>query len=237
MPADNVEIRINHLIRDLLKVRGWYDPDKFSLRLARELQGHLRKGLSVGAAVRAALCDVSTSFFRANRGARRTFARDLDSALRSAGIKEVGTLETILAFKAYAQRQLVQNLKQDQSEQNARGLLQTYLEGQGRTYREVEAGGGRSDIFLLGEITRDLVEVKVWRGQAYHEDGLVEFSRYLAAEGLRSGFYVVLEFFRTDPVTPSRNTRSLQGCAVEVVFVHIALVPPSKAGSAQRKGV
>jgi len=180
---------------------------------------------------------VSTSFFRANPGARRTFARELDSALRSAGIKEVGTLETILAFKAYAQRQLVQDLKKDQSEQKARGLLQIYLEGQGRTYREVEAGGGRSDIFLLGEITRDLVEVKVWRGQAYHEDGLVELCRYLAAEGLRGGFYVVFEFFRTDPVTPSRETRSLEGRDVEVVFVHIPLVSPSKVGSARRKRV
>ena len=237
MSAHGGEIRINHLIRDLLHVHDWYDPDKFNVRLAGAVWGYLRKGLGVDEAVRAALCDVSTSFFRANRGAKRTFARELESGLRSVGIVEISTLETILAFKAYAERQLVQDLKEDQSEERARGLLQIYLEGQGRTYREVEAGGGRSDIFLLGTITRDLVEVKVWRGEAYHEDGLVELSRYLAGEGLRSGFYVVFEFFRTDPVTPSRDTRSLEGCAVEVVFVHIPLVPPSKVGSARRKRV
>ena len=164
-------------------------------------------------------------------------ARELESRLRAVGIREVGTLEAILAFKAYAERQLVENLKKNESEEEARALLQTYLDGQGRTYREVGAGGGRSDILLLDEMTRDLVEVKIWRGRAYHEDGLVELCRYAAAEGLRRGFYVVFEFFRTDPVTPSRDTRSLEGCAVEVVFVHIPLVPPSKVGSARRKRV
>jgi len=237
MSAHSGQIRINHVIRDLLQVRDWYDPDKFSLRLAGAVWGYLRKGLGVDVAVQAALCDVSTSFFRANPGAKRALARELESALRSVGITEIGALEVILGFKAYAERQLVEHLKGKESEEEARALLQTYLEGQGRTYREVGAGGGRSDIFLLDEITRDLVEVKIWRGRAYHEDGLVELCRYAAAEGLRRGFYVVFEFFRTDPVTPSRDTRSLEGCAVEVVFVHIPLVPPSKVGSARRKRV
>jgi hypothetical protein len=237
MSARSEQIRINHVIRDLLQLRGWYDPDKFSVRLAREVQGYLRGGLAVRAAVEAGVRAVSTSFFRANPGARRTFAGELESALRSAGMREVGTLETILAFKAYAERQLVQDLKARKSEAAARALIQTYLEGQGRTYREVEAGGGRSDVFLLDDVTRDLVEVKVWRGTTYHEDGLVELSRYLAAEGLPRGFYVVLEFFQTDPVTPDRESRSVEGTAIDVVFVHIPLVPPSKVGPARRKCV
>jgi hypothetical protein len=237
MSARSEQIRINHVIRDLLQLRGWYDPDKFSVRLAREVQGYLRRGLPVRAAVRAALRNLSTSFFRANRGAKRTFARELESGLRSVGVTETSTLETLLAFKAYAERQLVEHLKKNESEDEARVLLQTYLEKQGRTYREVGAGGGRSDIFLVDEITRELVEVKIWRGKAYHEDGLVELCRYAAAEGLPRGFYVVFEFFGTDPVTSSRETRSLEGRQVEVVFVHIPLVPPSKVGSARRKRV
>ncbi len=186
-------------------------------------------------AVQAALRDTTTSFFRANRGAKNAFAAELESALRSAAIRETTTLETLLAFKAFAERQLVNDLKSNRTEAPARALLQAFLEGQGRTYREVEAGGGRTDILLLDETTRDVVEAKVWRGQAYHENGLAELSRYLAAEGLNKGFYVVFEFFRIDPATLGRETRSSDGRIIEVVFVHVPLIPPSKVGSARRK--
>lgn len=234
MPADPL-IRINHQIRDLLHRRNWYDPDSFGLRLAEAIPKYLRQGMPLNEAVRAGVEDVNTSFFRANRGAKSAFSAELETALRSAGIRETTTLETILAFKAYAERQLVTDLKSNPTEAPARAFLQTYLEQQGRTYREVAAGGGRTDILVLGGTGWEVVETKVWRGQAYHEDGLIELSRYVAAEGLQKGFSVVFEFFETDPVTLQQETRQAEDRMIEVVFVHVPLTPPSKVGSARRK--
>ena len=226
--------QINLQLRDILRENDWYDPDNYSVRLAENIQQELHRGRPLEKAVAAAIGGTETGFFRANKKARGRLVAELTPRLGRLALAEPRTLDTLLGFKSFAQRQLVPDLKRDPTEAPTRAFLQTWLERSGRTYREVEAGGGREDILLLIEESREVIEVKVWRGRAYHEDGLAELGRYLAAEGLARGFSVVFEFFETDPVTPGRETRVAEGVVIEVIFVHVPLTPPSKVGRARR---
>lgn len=235
MAATSLVTQINLEIRELLRQHNWYDPDKFGLRLADGIERGLQRGLPVTGAVRLALHGTRSSFFRANRGSKARFTTALESRLDAVGISGTTTLETLLAFKDYAERQLVSDLRRDPTEAPARAFLQTYLEQQGRTYREVEASGGRMDILVLGGARAAVVETKLWRGQSYHEDGLIELSRYLHGEGLQNGYCVVFEFFMTDPATPDTETRQVEGRAIETVFVHVPMTSPSKLGRARRR--
>ena len=226
--------QINLQLREVFRRNEWYDPDDYALRLAGRIDQQLENGMPLTNAVETAIDGVETEFFRVNRGARGRLGVELQARLRELRLKETSTLDVLLRFKKFAERQLVHDLKSG-AEAPGRGLLQAYLERGGRTDREVEAGGGRADIFLLAGTGREIVETKVWRGQAYHDDGLEELSRYLAAEGRQVGYVVVFEFYKIDPVTPDTETREVAGRVIEVVYVHVPLTPPSKVGAARRK--
>ncbi len=225
-------ISINSGLRDLIERKGWFDPDKFGLRLSDSVSQNINAGFQTDQAVANAIAEVETEFFRANRGARAELQGEVVAALNLRGVKSEGLMGVLRDFRSFAERQLVPDLVKFKSEDICRGNLQTHLNSLGRTYREVHIGAGRSDILLFLPDTKEIVEAKVWDGQQYHDDGLQELKSYMRGEGLEHGYYVVFDYYKADPHTP-REARDPES-GIDTLFIHIPLTPPSRIGRARR---
>lgn len=225
-------IAINACVRDILRGHGWFDPDKFGLRLSDSVSQNISAGFQIDQAVARAIAEVETEFFRANRGAKAKLQDELVAALENRGVKREGLMGVLRDFKRYAERQLVRDLVRFKSEDIGRGHLQTHLNSLGRTYREVHIGAGRSDILLFLPDTKEIIEAKVWDGQQYHDDGLQELETYMRDEGLEHGYYVVFDYYKVDAHTPGEARDPEIG--IDTLFIHIPLTPPSKIGRARR---
>lgn len=142
----------------------------------------------------------------------------------------------VLAFRSWVERQAYKDIHCSGSPQEniARALLQAYL--QGRSYREVPVRGGQTNILVFTKNGRFLYETKIWRGPAYHAQGIREIDEYIAGEDddqeLSGVFYIVFD--------PTRSMRAreytggdvssvdVHGHKVEVIVVNVAPPTPSK---------
>lgn len=228
-------IAVNSELRDIIRRKDWFDPDKFSLRASESISRELARGFRVDMAVERGLKATHTRFFQSNRGARLRLPRLLGDAMGMRGLCGNGLLDMLMSFKRFAESQLVSDLAKTKKEDACRSHLQTALHSIGRTYREVPIGAGRSDIIVLLPESEEVIEAKVWKGQQYHDDGLLELAQYVRTEGLTRGYYVVFEFFRVEPLTPNRDSLINSDVEIDVLFVHIPLTAPSKLGRARRK--
>ena len=50
------------------------------------------------------------------------------------------------------------------------------------------------DIVIAYHDKRYVLELKIWRGQAYHEEGLQQLSEYLDIYGLKQGYLLIFNF-------------------------------------------
>jgi hypothetical protein len=228
-------IRVNSVFVDVCHRFRYEDLDSFGLRFASSITDYLMQGFSLRQAVEKASTLVETQFFRVNRIGRTRFAEDLLPALNGL-VKESTLNDFILGFKKYAERQLARHFRAHQDEEVLRSNLQSYLAGNFLTYREVQSGTGQSDILVVSPF-QELIETKIWKGEQYFEDGLMELPRYLQTEGLLRGFYVVGEFGAAASFLSTRDeawTEFRDGREITVVFVRIPPTSPSKAGRSTR---
>jgi hypothetical protein len=236
MAADATVIRINGQFLELAHLFSWRDLDRFGMRLSEALEANLRRGLEIGAALSAAVRQTPTAFFEVNRIDMLEFESDLVRRI-SGLVTPALFVEHILRFKDFAERQLVHTLREKRDEESFRSAMQTHLNANFLTHREVPSGGGRSDILIVDPY-RELIEAKVWHGEALFKDGIEELSRYLETEKLSRGFYVVIEFGEASRFLAERGTSHwsevVDGREVNVIFVRIPGVAPSKAGSKSR---
>jgi hypothetical protein len=231
-----IAIRINRTFQDYGHGLGYEDLDGFGLRLAASIEGFVQSGETVQRACSDALAAVNTQFFRVNRISRQAFGQEFCPRLKDV-VKEFTLQEQILVFKTYSERQLAGVLKEG-DEEGLRSNLQSFLAGNFLTFREVPSGRGRTDIFIV-EPYREVIETKVWRGEANFDDGLTELSQYLQKERLDVGYYVVIEFgqaerFLADKAEQSwiENRDSKQ---IIVTFIRIPSIEPSKLGRERRR--
>ena len=111
-------------------------------------------------------------------------------------------------------------------------LLAAYLDGfvkaiGGFLYLEVPTGRGRTDLILLHNRRKYIVETKVWSGTGHYEAGKKQLVAYLTLEDAREGYYVVFDY-RQKPV-PRVETEQLDGRTLRSYVIPIVQQRPSDA--------
>lgn len=72
------------------------------------------------------------------------------------------------------------------------GFISFFIERLGgSTFVEVPSGRGRTDILILHQDHKYLIETKVFIDQYYFQQGKQQLADYVATEGLTEGYYVV----------------------------------------------
>ncbi len=76
-------------------------------------------------------------------------------------------------------------------------LLLSYLDqlvnGKGWTFKEVRSGQGRIDVMCCYGRQKEVVEIKLWRGEIHYSKGLRQLAKYLESENLERGYLVVFD--------------------------------------------
>ncbi len=75
-------------------------------------------------------------------------------------------------------------------------FLKPIVNGKGFMWKEpVVADERRMDIVVtFGEKQKEVIELKIWSGEKYHQRGLQQLSDYLDFQGLKSGFLLIFDF-------------------------------------------
>lgn len=77
-------------------------------------------------------------------------------------------------------------------------FLKPILNGRGYAFKEPAVGDERRlDVVLTYNDQREVVELKVWRGESYHKRGLAQLSEYLDHYALDHGFLLIYDFRRS----------------------------------------
>ncbi len=73
--------------------------------------------------------------------------------------------------------------------------LQPIINGKGFVFKEPVVGSERKmDLAITYNEKRYVIELKIWRGQKYHETGLIQLNDYLDIYSLRKGYLLVFDF-------------------------------------------
>lgn len=231
---DRLAIQLNHEIQELIQSSRWRDTDNFGIRLSRDLALRLSASRSLPASLSNALAETRTIFFRANRLQRRHFEKQLTARLRALGIQgEEDLYSSIRGFCSFAERQLAHELWSNRNDEGVlRSHLQTFLEARrGGTLKEVVTGRGRADIALLDRASKGVIETKLWKGEKYFGEGLLELAEYLRTEDLAEGYYVVLDCSSGSNLVQEKGqnwTEHIDDRDIHVLFIRVSPSPPSK---------
>lgn len=94
-------------------------------------------------------------------------------------------------------------------------FLSPIINGTGFAFKEINGGEEkRFDIVITYEKRMYILELKIWRGDKYHEKGLVQLGEYLEQYGLEDGYLLIFDFRKvkgvsgkTEEVTVKVNER------------------------------
>jgi tetratricopeptide (TPR) repeat protein len=212
----------------------------FTEKRCRELSNITGKLASNAGAMRAAFNEWSKLALYVH--SRFLDLRDVDVGLARAALgwtdDPLGRVRADLhEFRTFVERQAHADLFVDGKPQEniARALLQASLTA--RSYREVPVRGGRSDILYFDrDGNRLLIETKIWRGAANHEQGKRELSEYIEGENddgkLLGAFYVVFDptasacavEYEGSPMITSR----IGNTSLETLLIRVCPPQPSK---------
>lgn len=228
-------IQVNSEVQELVRLKGYRDLDRFGTRLSRNIAMRVAGGASLWKSVEAAVPQTKTVFFKINRGATRVdFQQQLQARMQLEDRESDSLAESIDEFCQYAERQLAQELWKSRNDEGVlRSHLQTYLEARhGRTIKELVTGRGRTDIVLLDGDAHEVIETKVWRGQAYYEQGIRELAEYLRTERLETAYYVILSTGGNKLLEENGSAwlEDVDGRTIHVRFVCVSTETPSKIG-------
>jgi hypothetical protein len=68
------------------------------------------------------------------------------------------------------------------------------INGIGHCFKEVQTGPEqRLDIVVLFKDEKFVVELKIWRGQEYHEDGIIQLKKYINSESVTKGYMLIAD--------------------------------------------
>ena len=237
---DSLSIQLNHEIQRLFRLSSYRDLDSFGTQLSRSIAGRIISGDSLSEAIRASVPSVETGFFRVNRSVNRDgLRRQIELQLRTYDLPPNDLPGSISDFRKFAERQLAQELWKNRSDEGVlRSHLQTFLEARhGRTLKEMVTGRGRTDVALVDGGTSEVIETKLWKGEAYFRDGLVELAQYLRTEDLGEGHYVVLDCSLENGLVEENGPEwieEVEGRHIRVYFVCVRPATPSRLARARR---
>jgi hypothetical protein len=72
-------------------------------------------------------------------------------------------------------------------------FLQRVINGGGDIIREMAAGTGRLDLGVVYEGKKYPIEIKLWKGKKYYQEGLEQTKRYIDTFGCQEGWVVSLD--------------------------------------------
>jgi hypothetical protein len=98
-------------------------------------------------------------------------------------------------FKAFD----TEKLKEGAWHYSLDGFIHFFIEAlEGQTFIEVPSGAGRTDILIVYQTHRYLIETKVFSNNTLLKKGKGQLAEYLTSEGLDEGYYVVFSRLHTD---------------------------------------
>ncbi|AJA47861.1 hypothetical protein CPAST_c17910 [Clostridium pasteurianum DSM 525 = ATCC 6013] len=120
---------------------------------------------------------------------------------RSEFIKKDGSLDiakVLLKFQNFMKHEY-SHKRESFLEEDGRLLFLAFLSpiinGTGFAFKEVKGGEEkRFDIVITYEKKMYILELKIWRGDKYHEKGLVQLGEYLEQYGLEEGYLLIFDF-------------------------------------------
>ncbi len=73
-------------------------------------------------------------------------------------------------------------------------FLKPIINGVGFSFKEVETGAEkRLDIVVVFRDEKFVVELKLWRGESYHREGMERLKGYMQAEGVNKGYMLIVD--------------------------------------------
>jgi len=98
-------------------------------------------------------------------------------------------------FKAFD----TENLKEAAWHYSLDGFIHFFVEAlEGHTFIEVPSGAGRTDLLIVYNQYRYLIEIKVFSTPTRFKKGKAQLAEYLKSEGLDEGYYVVFSNLHSD---------------------------------------
>ena len=72
-------------------------------------------------------------------------------------------------------------------------FLKPIINGFGFTFKEVQTGAEkRIDIIVVFKNEKFVVELKLWKGEKAHEEGLAQLKAYMQAESVEQGYMLIM---------------------------------------------
>ncbi|GAA0178987.1 AAA family ATPase [Clostridium sediminicola] len=132
----------------------------------------------------------------------RTTAKNMSLYnIKSSFIKENGELDIEKILKRFQQFMKEQYSSKDQEfiEHHGRLLFLAFIKpiinGTGFDFKEVQISEEkRLDLVITYNNFKYIIEMKIWRGSKYHEDGIKQLCDYLDIHGLDKGYLLIFNF-------------------------------------------
>jgi hypothetical protein len=97
-------------------------------------------------------------------------------------------------------------------------FLKPIINGRGFMWKEPVVGDERRmDLVITFGAQKEVLELKLWRGEAYHQAGLQQLSDYLDFQGLKRGFLLIFDFRKSKE--PKHETIAFADKTIEAVWV------------------
>lgn len=127
----------------------------------------------------------------------------------------------------------------NQPEEIGKSQLMAFLKGYGikfeirhNTFQEVQEGAGFCDVIHIDHFGRRFVfELKIWRGETYHQTGIKELDSYLSHENLDEGFYVIFDKRTRDKTALITPITTDSGKVIHIIQIDIAQIAPTNQSS------
>jgi len=151
---------------------------------------------------------IITAFRPVSNGETRHYGLKVNESFE-AYLKEGGlNLHAILnKYRQYVRRRGfkafdTEKLKEGAWHYSLDGFISFFIEAlEGHTFIEVPSGAGRTDILIVYQTHRYLIETKVFSNNTLLKKGKGQLAEYLTSEGLDEGYYVVFSHLHTDEDT------------------------------------
>jgi len=125
------------------------------------------------------------------------------SGITSSYIENDGTLNIEKIIRKFQEFMLEQYSKRDTDfiERNGRLLFLAFIKpiinGKGFDFKEVQVSEEkRLDVVITFETKKYIVELKIWRGESYHQEGVRQLCDYLDRQNQRVGYLLIYDLRR-----------------------------------------